>query len=245
MLVEIGVDKNAPLEQKTMASHYLVSIAAEGVDDAAKFAVWEKQYIAHAASFPGDDELSSLKLSLLDLTEQFAGDRLEVLAKKFSTDKDEDVAEQAKDMLASAKIKRELQVAPLELKFTALDGAEVDLVKLRGKVVLIDFWATWCGPCMAELPNVKKTYDKLHESGFEIVGVSLDEDKKALEAMLKKKGITWPQHFDGKSFEGDLVKRFGIGGIPTMWLLNKKGIVKDLDARGEELTEKVEKLLTE
>jgi thiol-disulfide isomerase/thioredoxin len=65
----------------------------------------------------------------------------------------------------------ELQKAPFELAFTALDGREVDLKKLRGKVVLIDFWATWCGPCIAELPNVKKVYADYHDKGFEIVSV--------------------------------------------------------------------------
>lgn len=213
--------------------------------DAAAFALWENQYLAHAATFPDDPELSELKLSLLDLAEQFASDRLEALAQSLSTDPDEDVAEQAKDTLATKKTKRTLATAPLELKFTALDGTEVDVAKLRGKVLLIDFWATWCGPCMAELPNLKKTYDKLHARGFEIVGISLDKDKKVLEAMLKKKEMTWPQHFEGKSLEGAFSKRFGISSIPTMWLVDKKGMVVDIDARGADLAEKIEKLLAQ
>jgi len=156
-----------------------------------------------------------------------------------------DSIQQAKDTLAAMQIRRALETTPLELKFTALDGTEVDVAKLRGKVLLIDFWATWCGPCMAELPKVKKTYDQLHARGFEIVGISLDEDKKALEAMLKKKEMTWPQYFEKKGSEGKLSKRFGISEIPTMWLLDKKGMVVDFDARGDGLAGKIEKLLAE
>jgi thiol-disulfide isomerase/thioredoxin len=245
MLEEIGVDKQASPEQKRMASHFLLAFAAENVDDEVTFAAWEKQYLAHVSAFPNDDELSTLKLSLLELTELFAGERLEALALKLSTDKDEQVAEEAKSALASAKMKRELQAVPLELKFTAIDGTKVDIAKLRGKVVLIDFWATWCGPCMEDLPEVKKTYESLHARGLEIVGISLDEDRHDLVAALKKKEISWPQHFDGKSFEGALAKRFNITGIPTMWLLDKKGRVTDFGAGGADLGKKIEKMLAE
>ncbi len=137
-----------------------------------------------------------------------------------------------------------LQTKPLELKFTAIDGSEVDLAKLKGKVVLLDFWATWCGPCVAELPNVIKSYNKLHAKGFEIVGISLDQDKAKLEAFVKEKGMAWPQYFDGKGWENEISTRYGISSIPAMWLINKKGIVVSTDARAA-LEESVEKLLAE
>jgi thiol-disulfide isomerase/thioredoxin len=245
MLEEIAGDKNASPEEKSEASHFLVAFATKDVDDATKFAVWEKQYLAHTSAFPDDGDIPLLKLSLLDLAEQYARDRFESLAEELSNDSNEEVAEYAKESLAPFKAKRALQDVPLELKFTALDGTEVDLAKLRGKVVLIDFWATWCGPCMVELPNVKKVYERLHPLGFEIVGISLDEDRKKLEAALKNKEVKWPQHFDGKGWEGPLAKRFGITGIPAMWLLDKKGVVKEMNARGEDLGKKIEKLLAE
>lgn len=133
-----------------------------------------------------------------------------------------------------------LKDKPLDLKFTAVDGREVDLAKMRGKVVLIDFWAVWCGPCVAEMPNVLKAYEKLHPKGFEIIGISLDQDKAKLEAFVKDNGMAWPQYFDGKGWKNDISSKFGINSIPAMWLVDKKGMVVSTNARGnlEELVEK-------
>ena len=146
--------------------------------------------------------------------------------------------------LSTQKTKAELKTKPLDIKFTAIDGTEVDLAKLRGKVVLVDFWATWCGPCVAELPNVLKAYEKLHEKGFEIVGISLDQSKEKLEEFVKDRGMKWPQYFDGKGWENDMSRRFGIQSIPAMWLLNKKGMLVSTEVRGK-LEEMVEKELNE
>ena len=128
---------------------------------------------------------------------------------------------------------------PLDLKVTTLDGVDVDLANMRGKVVLLDFWATWCGPCLKELPNVLATYKKFHDKGFEIIGISLDENKDSLISFVKARGMTWPQYFDEKK---QLSQRLGIVGIPTMWLIDKQGLVVNLNAR-EDLQGSVEKLL--
>ncbi len=144
----------------------------------------------------------------------------------------------------SLKVASEIKTKPLELKFTAVDGTEVDISKLKGKVVLIDFWATWCGPCVAELPEVLAIYKELHDKGLEIVGISLDQEKEKLESFTKEKGMTWPQYFDGKGWENSISSRFGITEIPTMWLVDKKGMVVNTTA-GLGLKENVEKLLAE
>ena len=165
---------------------------------------------------------------------------LEALVKSSDASaEDKAVAERA---LKTIKTMAELKSKPLELKFTAVDGREVDLAKMRGKVVLIDFWATWCGPCVAELPNVLKAYTELHPKGFEIVGISLDSDKTKLEKFLKDKGMEWPQFFDGKGWKNEISSGFDIHSIPAMWLVDKKGMVVDTAARGG-LEEKVAKLL--
>ncbi|PTX96553.1 TlpA disulfide reductase family protein [Opitutus sp. ER46] len=139
----------------------------------------------------------------------------------------------------------ELSKKPFELTFTALDGREVDLKKLRGKVVLIDFWATWCGPCIAEIPNVKKTYEELHDKGFEVIGVSLDaeKDRKKFIDLVAKEGVTWPQRFEGKGWNDALAREYTISGIPAMFLLDQQGNLVSTDARGEKLGQTVRRLL--
>ncbi len=133
---------------------------------------------------------------------------------------------------------------PLTLKFDAADGTPVDLAKLHGKVVLVDFWATWCGPCMKEVPNVVAAYAKYHAKGFEIVGISLDQDKDKMFKVMAQKGMTWPQYFDGKGWSNEVATSFQIRSIPSMWLVNKNGIIATTNARGS-LDAEIEKLLAE
>ena len=98
---------------------------------------------------------------------------------------------------------------------------------------------------MAEAPNVVATYQKLHAKGFEIVGISLDQEKPAMEAAMKEKGMTWAQYFDGKGWENKISSEFGIQAIPAAWLLDKKGMLRENGLRGEALSAGVEKLLAE
>jgi thiol-disulfide isomerase/thioredoxin len=163
------------------------------------------------------------------------------LAKEITEAKPDPEVQQAAQQLV-AKLDRVGK--PLNIKFQAVDGRAVDVANLKGKVVLVDFWATWCGPCMAELPNLKATYEKLHEKGFEIVGISFDRDVNKLKQVVAQEKMTWPQYFDAEKEGNKYGEEFGITGIPTMWLVDKKGVLRELNAR-DQLETKVEKLLAE
>lgn len=142
----------------------------------------------------------------------------------------------------------EIHSKPISLKFTALDGRKVDLEKMRGKVVLIDFWSTQCGACVLEMPDIKKVYDNFHKKGFEIIGISMDDEKnkKDLVKLIKDKEISWPQFYDGKGIENEISSKYGISVEPTMWLVDKKGMVVNTDARPSYyLTERIEQLLND
>jgi peroxiredoxin/tetratricopeptide (TPR) repeat protein len=133
---------------------------------------------------------------------------------------------------------------PISLRFTALDGREVDLAKMRGKVVLLFFWATWAPPAVRwELPKILPVYEELNSKGFDVIGISCDEDKGQLQQFVTDKKLPWPQHFDGKrSYE--ILAKYDIKQIPTLWLVDKKGILRDVNGR-EGLEEKVKRLLAE
>jgi peroxiredoxin len=116
---------------------------------------------------------------------------------------------------------------PVTLQFTAVDGRNVDLAEMRGKVVLVDFWSTHCGSCVAELPRVKGVWNEFHVQGFEVIGISCDNDQAELKEYVKSHDIPWPQYFDGKQ-QGDnkFTVCFGIYGIPHKFLVDRNGILR-------------------
>lgn len=124
---------------------------------------------------------------------------------------------------------------------TDLDGKPLSIAGLKGKVVLIDFWATWCDPFVQELPTILAAYEKYHDQGFEIVGISLDQDKEALTKFIAEHEMTWPQFFDGKGWQNELAKKYGIRSVPASYLLDKDGKIIASGLRGEGLIEAVGK----
>jgi thiol-disulfide isomerase/thioredoxin len=125
-----------------------------------------------------------------------------------------------------------------------LDGKPLNLESHRGRVVMVDFWATWCGPCVAEFPNVHAAYEKYHSKGFDIIGISLDEDRAALDSFIKEKGVAWPLYFDGKGWENKLARQYGITSIPATYLLDQSGKIVSVGLRGSALDTELATLLS-
>lgn len=139
--------------------------------------------------------------------------------------------------------KLKVGTVPYALTGTALDGQPRSIDGYRGKVVLLDFWATWCGPCIEEIPNVLSNYRKYHARGFEVLGVSLDEDKKALTDFVTARKLPWPQMFDGKGWKSDNATRYGVRAIPFTLLIGRDGKIAAVNPSGEELEEAIQKAL--
>jgi thiol-disulfide isomerase/thioredoxin len=134
---------------------------------------------------------------------------------------------------------------PVAFDVKSIKGERLTPAAYRGKVLLIDFWATWCGPCVAEMPNVKNVYAKYHGKGFEIVGISLDQSRDKLDRYIASQGIAWPQYFDGKWWNNDVAVSYGIKSIPATFLIDKKGKIRYKSLRGKQLEAAVEELLEE
>jgi len=129
--------------------------------------------------------------------------------------------------------------------FTQTDtkGKPVALSSFKGKYVLVDFWASWCGPCRAENPAVVKAYRQYRSKGFSILGVSLDEKKDKWEEAIKKDGLNWIQVSDLKGWKNSVAQLYGINGIPMNYLLDKEGKIIAKGLRGEDLEKKLAELV--
>jgi thiol-disulfide isomerase/thioredoxin len=137
---------------------------------------------------------------------------------------------------------------PFELEFTdAIKGTTVSVKGLKGKVVVVDFWATWCGPCVGEMPNMKKLYAEYKDKGVEFIGVSLDQPKEQggldkLKEFVAKNEITWPQYYLGGYTDGCFAEKWGVTSIPTVFVVDTEGKLHSVDARGK-LEEMIPELL--
>jgi len=172
---------------------------------------------------------------------RLAADAYGSFAKMFAASKNGRIAAMAKTMEG---VVRRLTLLGKEMKVegTILGGGKLDWSKYRGRVVLVDFWATWCGPCLQQIPVMKKNYELYRDQGFEIIGISLDDDRERLEGFVTGEKIPWPIVF-GEDGPSPTVNYYAVMSIPQMILVDKSGKVVSLEARGPELGRQLEKLL--
>ncbi|MCK4538131.1 MAG: redoxin domain-containing protein [Candidatus Krumholzibacteria bacterium] len=154
------------------------------------------------------------------------------------------IKQMAQSMVDRMSIMKSLVVGkvPEDFSTNATDGKPISLTQYRGKVVLVDFWATWCAPCIAEMPHVKKVYEKYNPKGFEIIGISMDDSKVKLDEYIKNESIKWRQVFDGKGWKSELGQKYAIASIPTTFLLDREGVIRYKNLRGDDLEKAVKEL---
>ncbi len=167
------------------------------------------------------------------------GKLAEIFQKLGNTDKAKEYQPEAKPVVAIVG-----KPVP-DFSATDLDGNPISLQDYRGKVVLLDFWAVWCGPCIAEMPNIKRVYNRYKDEGFDIIGISLDTDEKRLRNYLEKNDIPWRQVFSGKGWQSPVSQQYGIRGIPAPWLIDRDGTLISKQARGRKLGKLVVEALKE
>lgn len=133
-----------------------------------------------------------------------------------------------------------------DFSITLLGGERFTLSRQKGKVVLIDFWATWCSPCVMGIPHILELFEAYKDEGFEVVGISLDSDKKALDEYLTRHKLPWKIAFSGKAWSDDTARYYRVNLIPSYWLIDRDGILRDfgIPLRDKEtLKRAVEKLI--
>jgi thiol-disulfide isomerase/thioredoxin len=181
----------------------------------------------------------NLGYALMKLDRQAEG--VEAFKAFLAADPASNNAEEVRAIIANPRLVGE-QFAP-RFAVKATTGDELSLDKLKGKVILLDFWASWCVPCRVEMPEVKKIWAKYKNEQFIIIGVNLDENDKAFNSYVKREELTWPQYYDGQGWNNTLSRLYQVRGIPHTVLIDERGIVRAVGLRGSKLSSKIGEML--
>lgn len=143
------------------------------------------------------------------------------------------------------QLNQDLKVGDLFVDFEMPDsnGQQRKLSEFHGKIVLLEFWASWCGPCMGEMPHLKKTYEKYHPYGFEIFAVSLDMNKEDWLKAIEEKNLNWNHVSELKSRGNAAQFIYGVSGIPDNFLIDEEGIIQARGLRGDKLDKALERMI--
>ncbi|HEX6982209.1 MAG TPA: TlpA disulfide reductase family protein [Balneolaceae bacterium] len=160
---------------------------------------------------------------------------IELDAEKFHTD-------QARGLLYEIKFLSIGKKAP-DFQAKTIEGETVSLSNLKGKIILLDFWAMWCGPCIPEIPHIKSIRSDHSEEELQIVGISLDENVEKLNQFINEREMNWPHIIQPESWKDEITKLYNISRIPQTYIINREGIIVAKDLRGEKLEKKIAELL--
>ncbi len=196
-----------------------------------------------AERFPDGEQAPALQRSFLQQLSQDRPEKVPAILEQIRNSPHPQIRALARGQLRLIEARH----TPVQMRFTALDGREVDLRQLRGKVVVIDFWASWCQPCIKEMPELKRLYEEHHREGLEVIGISLDKagDRSKLLRLIDNLGLPWPQHFDGRGRDNRYAVQFGVTGIPKALVLDRSGILVSDNLRGNLLAQQIKQLLHE
>lgn len=150
-------------------------------------------------------------------------------------------AGQIRLIIANPKLAGERVALPF--KVNSSTGEELSLERFKGKVVLLDFWASWCGPCREDMPYVRDIWKKYSREGFVIIGINLDSNRNSFDNYMKREEISWPQYYDGRGWNNQISRLYGVSSIPHTVLIDQDGIIRAIGLRGDSLSGKIGELL--
>lgn len=248
-------DRLAELEQ---VEQDIINRGALNVDERFAMRAAAVERASAVAQAKGEDILAAYEAGVRRLQREFPGrpeiaQMLYAVAVRSTGEKARQLAEEVRRATTSPELKESaFQLAlrtqrlgqPLRIRFTAVDGRKIDTANDAGKVILIDFWATWSGPSIANVPKLAALRDKYQDQGLVILGISTDRDLGSLRAYIDFKKIPWPQCFDNDPDTPSLAQSLGVEQIPATWLIDRQGRLRDMNA-GRDLESSVVALLNE
>lgn len=179
---------------------------------------------------------------LFEMTSELSLDELKALRGQLDTClNDHPYTKELDEVIVNKEFKVGCEAPDFAIR--GMDGKEIELKDYAGQYVLLDFWASWCGPCRREMPNVVKLYKECKGKGLEIIGISLDKKEVDWKKAVKDLGMTWPQACDFLVWEGPVARKYNLTAVPYTVLINPEGKVEALNLRGEQLVNTVKSLL--
>jgi len=246
----LGFVEGYPGTDEAQDAKFQLGILYSNIPKAEEAKKYLKDYIEYTPNAPEDQMgVAYLYLGKAHKTlEDFdkAEKIFKIVAEKYGTTNPRLLGEAKRD-LDELRVLRRLSLGspPIPFEVKGTKGEKISLDKYKGKVVLLDFWATWCGPCRVDMPQVIQLYKKYNKKGFEIIGISLDNNKLALDKYLKSNDMKLPQFFDGQGWKNKIAQDYGVKSIPATYLIDRKGKIRYKAVRGNQLIKAVEKLLAE